>query len=163
MARSEYQGWPPGVVRGSGLQAVIASSENQTVKLPRCRKLASYAGQFVTVRCWRGIRWRRSWLSLKGTIGIHGQERAKGVLSYATPLLSTNRLIPAPRWPVRQTRRPQREARPPTRSPPTCGPPTCGPRRVGAQVVSIRPHKSQPLHREVTFKTLILIRRARGD
>src|SRR5215204_4533837 len=98
MASSEYQGWPPRVVRGSALQAVIASSENQTVKLPRCRKLASYAGQFVTLRCWRGIRWRRSWLSLKGTIGIHGQERAKGVLSYATPLLSTNRLIPAPRW-----------------------------------------------------------------
>jgi hypothetical protein len=97
MASSEYQGWPPRVVRGSALQAVIASSENQTVKLPRCRKLASYAGQFVTLRCWRGIRWRRSWLSLKGTIGIHGQERAKGVLSYATPLLSTNRLIPAPR------------------------------------------------------------------
>jgi len=36
-------------------------------------------------------------LSLKGTIGIHGQDRAKGALSYATQLFSTNQLIPAPR------------------------------------------------------------------
>jgi hypothetical protein len=35
---------------------------------------------------------------LKGTFGIHGQERAKGALSYATQLLSTNQPIPAPRW-----------------------------------------------------------------
>src|SRR4051812_8254829 len=34
--------------------------------------------QFVTLRCCRGIWWRRSWLSLKGMIGIHGQDRAKG-------------------------------------------------------------------------------------
>ena len=37
----EYQGCPPRVVRGSALQAAIASSVNQTVKLPRWRKLAS--------------------------------------------------------------------------------------------------------------------------
>jgi TRAP-type C4-dicarboxylate transport system permease large subunit len=36
-------------------------------------------------------------LSLKGTIGIHGPDRAKGALSYATQLLSTNQPIPAPR------------------------------------------------------------------
>src|SRR4051795_2514756 len=43
------------------------------------------------------IWWRRSWLSLNSTIGIQGQDRAKGALSYATQLLSTSRLIPAPR------------------------------------------------------------------
>src|SRR3954465_3397903 len=42
--------------------------------------------------------WRRSWLSLNGTIGIQGQDRAKGALSYATQLLSTSQPIPAPRW-----------------------------------------------------------------
>src|SRR4051794_31279289 len=31
-------------------------------------------------------------------IGVHGQDRAKGALSYATQLLSTNQPIPAPRW-----------------------------------------------------------------
>ena len=41
MASSEYQGWPPRAVRGSALQAAMASSVNQTVKLPRWRKLAS--------------------------------------------------------------------------------------------------------------------------
>ena len=49
MASAEYQGCPPRVVRGSAAQASIASSVNQTVKLPRCRKLASYVGQFVTL------------------------------------------------------------------------------------------------------------------
>jgi len=37
-------------------------------------------------------------LSLNGTIGIQGQDRAKGALSYATQLLSTSQPIPAPRW-----------------------------------------------------------------
>ena len=49
MASAEYQGCPPRVVRGSAAQASIASSVNQTVRLPRWRKLASYAGQFVTL------------------------------------------------------------------------------------------------------------------
>jgi hypothetical protein len=31
------------------VQHAIAASVNQTVKLPRCRKLASYADQFVTL------------------------------------------------------------------------------------------------------------------
>jgi len=35
---------------------------------------------------------------LNGTIGIQGQDRAKGALSYATQLLSTSQPIPAPRW-----------------------------------------------------------------
>jgi hypothetical protein len=52
IARGEYQGCPPRVVRGAARQAAIASSVNQTVRLPRCRKLASYARQFVTrYRC----------------------------------------------------------------------------------------------------------------
>jgi hypothetical protein len=37
--------------------------------------------------------WRRSWLSLNGTIGIQGK---KGALSYATQLLSTSQPIRAP-------------------------------------------------------------------
>ena len=57
IAKGEYQGvaakgsarraWkgcggcPPGAVRGSARQPSIASSVNQTVKLPRWRKLAS--------------------------------------------------------------------------------------------------------------------------
>ncbi len=41
MARGEYQGCPPGVMRGSAAQAAIASSVNQTVKLRRWRRLAS--------------------------------------------------------------------------------------------------------------------------
>ena len=41
MASGEYQGCPPRVVRGAAAQAAIASSVNQTVKLPRWRRLAS--------------------------------------------------------------------------------------------------------------------------
>ena len=35
IARGEYQGCPPGVVRGSARQPAIASAVNQTVRLPR--------------------------------------------------------------------------------------------------------------------------------
>ena len=38
----------------------------------------------------RGMWWRRSWFSLKGTAGIQGGS-GEGALSYATQLLSTNR------------------------------------------------------------------------
>ena len=55
MASAEYQGCPPRVMRGSAAQASIAPSLNQIVKLPRCRKLASYAGQFVTLCVCRGM------------------------------------------------------------------------------------------------------------
>ena len=74
MASAEYQGCPPRVVRGAARQAAIASSVNQTVKLPRCRKLTSYAGQFVTLCVCLGMWWRRSWFSLKGKAGIRGQQ-----------------------------------------------------------------------------------------
>jgi hypothetical protein len=50
IARAEYCGCPPGVVRGSASQAATAASVNQTVKLPRWRKLASYSRQFVIRR-----------------------------------------------------------------------------------------------------------------
>src|SRR5215218_682320 len=76
IASGEYQGCPPRVVRGSAVQAAIASSVNQTVKLPRCRKLASYSRQFVTVCFWRGMWCRPAWFSLKGKEGVQGQTRA---------------------------------------------------------------------------------------
>lgn len=53
------RGWPPGVVRGAARHASMASSVNQTVRLPRWRKLASYARQFMTLCFCLGM-WRRS-------------------------------------------------------------------------------------------------------
>lgn len=41
IARGEYQGCPPAVVRGYALHATTASSVNQIVKLPRWRRAAS--------------------------------------------------------------------------------------------------------------------------
>src|SRR3954453_17538837 len=72
MARAEYQGCPPGVVRGAATHPSIASALNHTVRLPRRRRLASYAGQFVTLCVRVGMRWRRSWFSLKGKAGTPG-------------------------------------------------------------------------------------------
>ncbi len=43
IARGEYQRCPPPVVRGSARHASTASSVNQTVRLQRRRRLASYA------------------------------------------------------------------------------------------------------------------------
>ena len=51
------------VVRGSARQAAIASSENQTVRLPRWRRLASYSAQLVTrCRCFGMGDGKRHWL-----------------------------------------------------------------------------------------------------
>ena len=50
IARGEYQGCPPGVVPGTARQPSMASSVNQTVRLPRWRRLASYSRQFMTLR-----------------------------------------------------------------------------------------------------------------
>src|ERR1700693_3430519 len=69
IASGEYQACPPRVVRGAARQAAIASSLNHTVKLPRCRKLASYAAQFVTLRFCFGMWWRRAALALNGMVG----------------------------------------------------------------------------------------------
>jgi len=59
IARGEYQGWRPGVVRGSARQVSRASSGNHTVRLPRRRRLASYSRQFMTLCFCLGM-WRRS-------------------------------------------------------------------------------------------------------
>src|SRR5215212_7355067 len=83
IARSESCGWPPGVVHGSARQVAIASSVNQTVRLPRWRKAASYSAQFVTRRRCLGIWWRRAALALNG-IGDPGSQ--KGASSYASHL-----------------------------------------------------------------------------
>src|SRR4051794_23369980 len=72
IASGEYQGWPPRVVRGSARQAATASSVNQTVRLPRCSRAASYSAQLVTrCRC-LGMRWRRAALALNGTAEVRG-------------------------------------------------------------------------------------------
>ena len=55
LAMFENKGWPPRVVRGEAFHPAIASSLNQTVRLPRCRRVASYSAQFVTRRFARGI------------------------------------------------------------------------------------------------------------
>src|ERR1700723_1878419 len=48
----------------------MASSVNQTVRLPRWRRAASYCRQFVTrCRCF-GMWWRRSAVALNGKNGI---------------------------------------------------------------------------------------------
>jgi hypothetical protein len=41
IAMFENKGWPPRVVRGEAFHPAIASSLNQTVRLPRCRRAAS--------------------------------------------------------------------------------------------------------------------------
>src|SRR3954468_6390440 len=86
IARGEYQGCPPGVVRGAARHPSIASSENQTVKLPRWRRLASYSRQFITFRVCFGMWWRRSWFNLNGKAGIRRSE--EGQSSYGGPVRS---------------------------------------------------------------------------
>src|SRR3954454_13767077 len=75
-------GCPPRVVRGSALQAAIASGVNQTVRLPRARRPASYAAQLMTRCHCLGMRCRRSRLALNGMAGA--------------PLPSGGRLHPPP-------------------------------------------------------------------
>ena len=96
MASAEYQGCPPRVVRGSAAHASIASAVNQTVRLPRWRRLASYAGQFVTLCCLPRDVVAAVLVQLEGQGGYPGS--AEGALPYATQLPSTNRPIHAPRW-----------------------------------------------------------------
>jgi len=67
IASSEQCLCPPRVVRRVACQAAIASSVNQTVKLPRWRKLASYARQFVTLNRCLGMWWRQEGFALNGT------------------------------------------------------------------------------------------------
>src|SRR3712207_5771645 len=58
IARAEYEGCPPRPVRGSAFHAATASGVNQTVRLPRARRPASYAARLVT-RCFCLGMWRR--------------------------------------------------------------------------------------------------------
>ena len=79
------EGYPPRAVRGSALQAAIASGVNHTVKLPRARKPASYSAQLVTrCRCF-GMWWRQAALALNGTAGV--QASGKGPSSYTAQFL----------------------------------------------------------------------------
>src|SRR5215212_7377862 len=93
IARGEYQGCPPGVVRGAARHPSMASSENHTVKLPRWRRLASYSRQFITFRFCLGIWWRRSWFNLNGKVGIRRSK--KGRSSYVGPARSATGRIHA--------------------------------------------------------------------
>src|SRR4051794_9524133 len=93
IAKGEYQGCPPRVVRGAARHPSIASSENHTVRLPRWRKLASYSRQFITFRFCLGMWWRRSWFSLNGKVGIRRSE--KGQSSYVGPARSATGRIHA--------------------------------------------------------------------
>src|SRR3954469_19531669 len=77
-------GCPPRVVRGSARQAAIASGVNQTVKLPRARRPASYSAQLAT-RCRCFGMWRRqATLALNGTAGV--RTSGKGPSSYTAQL-----------------------------------------------------------------------------
>ena len=64
IARDEYRGGPPGLVRGSARYASMTSSVNQTARLPGWRKLASYPRQFIAF-FGLGMWSRRYWFSLK--------------------------------------------------------------------------------------------------
>src|SRR3954471_10693971 len=71
-------------MRGAAAQAPTASGVNQTVRLPRARKLASYSAQLVT-RCRCFGMWRRqAALALNGTAEI--QASGKGPSSYTAQL-----------------------------------------------------------------------------
>src|SRR3954452_12789743 len=77
-------GCPPRVVRGAAAQAATASGVNQTVRLPRARRPASYSAQLVT-RCRCFGMWRRhAALALNGTAEI--QASGKGPSSYTAQL-----------------------------------------------------------------------------
>src|SRR3954451_20279792 len=93
IAKGEYQGCPPRVVRGAARHPSMASSENHTVRLPRWRRLASYSRQFITFRFCLGIWWRRSWFSLNGKMGILESEEEQS--SYVGPARSATGRIHA--------------------------------------------------------------------
>ena len=79
---------------------------NQTVRLPRWRRAASYAAQFVTrCRC-LGMRWRRAALALNGTAGVRGSW--EGPLPYATRPLDATRTDPCTKVAMRMIAAPQR-------------------------------------------------------
>jgi hypothetical protein len=79
------------VVRPSARHPAIASSLNHTVKLPRWRRLASYAAQFVIRRACLGMGWRLTALALNGTVG---RAEDKGTPSYSR--VSQTGRVPGP-------------------------------------------------------------------
>src|SRR3954465_12927408 len=84
IARSEWGGCPPRLVRGAAAQAATASGVNQTVRLPRGRRAASDSAQLVP-RCRCFGMWRRqAVLALNGTAGVQASE--KGPSSYTAQL-----------------------------------------------------------------------------
>src|SRR4051812_3393532 len=109
IARSEYSGCPPRLVRRSAFHASTAASENQTVKLPRRRRLSSYSRQFVTLRFCSGMWRRRSWFSLKGKAGIPGQTEGRPATSIGPRVLPVGSLQQRdvrrrPAWPSGESR-----------------------------------------------------------
>ena len=70
IAKSEYTGCPPGVVRRGADHTARASSLIETVRSPRRRRLSSYSAQLVTRRFCFGILARRSALNLCGIYSI---------------------------------------------------------------------------------------------
>src|SRR4051794_15947975 len=74
IARSEYSGCPPRLVRRSASHASTASSENQTVTLPRRRRLSSYSRQFVTLRVCPGMLAASVLVQLEGQGGHPGSD-----------------------------------------------------------------------------------------
>jgi hypothetical protein len=74
---------PASVCPGAACLAAIASSLNHTVRLPRWRKLASYAAQFVTLRFCFGMLWRRAALALNGMVE---SQIKQGLPSYPSQL-----------------------------------------------------------------------------
>jgi hypothetical protein len=70
IARAEYGGCPPGVVRASACHAAIAASVNQTLRLPRCRKAASYSGPFVTLLANYSVGVESSGFSIAGRSAV---------------------------------------------------------------------------------------------
>src|SRR5215218_10249460 len=71
-------------MRGAATQAAIASGVNQTVRLPRARRPASYSAQLVTRCCCFGMWRRHAALALNGTAGI--RVSGKGSSSYTAQL-----------------------------------------------------------------------------
>src|SRR5215213_11703664 len=82
-------------MRGAAAQAATASGVNQTVRLPRARRPASYSAQLVTRCCCLGMWRRHAALALNGTAGV--RVSGKGPLSYTAQL-------PTPTGPIRATR-----------------------------------------------------------
>src|SRR5215218_3159139 len=74
-------------MRGAATQAAIASGVNQTVRLPRARRPASYSAQLVTRCCCFGMWRRHAALALNGTaeIRVSGKEPSSYTAQLPTP------------------------------------------------------------------------------